>query len=70
MRWKISPHFHFRPGSHPRFNPRDHDPRTIDMLAIVALLVLVVGSGWYLATSLATPPSTTAFIVPSQSVHW
>jgi hypothetical protein len=70
MRWKISPHFHFRLGAHPRFNPRDHDPRTIDMLAIIALLVLVVGSGWYLATSLATSPSTTAFIVPSQSVHW
>ncbi|WP_234679042.1 hypothetical protein [Bradyrhizobium monzae] len=62
MRWKISPHFHF---SH-----HHYDPRTIDMLAVVALLVLVVGSGWYLATSLATPPSTTAFIVPSQSVHW
>ena len=40
------------------------------MIAIVALLVLVIGSGWYLATSLATPSSTTAFIVPSQSVHW
>lgn len=63
MRWKISPHFHFRPDSH-------QDPRTIDMLAIIALLVLVIGSGWYLATSLAMPPSTTAFIVPSQSVHW
>lgn len=70
MRWKISPHFHFRPGSHPGFDPRHHDPRTIDMLAIIALLVLVIGSGWYLATSLAMPPSTTAFIVPSQSVHW
>lgn len=70
MRWKISPHFHFRPGSHFGFDPRDHDPRAIDMLAIVVLLVLVIGSGWYLATSLATPPSTTAFIVPSQSVHW
>lgn len=70
MRWKISPHFHFRLGSHLSFNPKDHDPRTIDMLAIIALLVLVVGSGWYLAASLATPPSTTAFIVPSQSVHW
>jgi hypothetical protein len=70
MRWKISPHFHFRPGSHLGLPPRDHDPRTIDMVAIIALLVLVVGSGWYLATSLATPPSTTAFIVPSQSVHW
>lgn len=70
MRWKISPHFHVRHDSHLSFNPRDHDPRTIDMIAIVALLVLVIGSGWYLATSLATPPSTTAFIVPSQSVHW
>lgn len=40
------------------------------MLAIIALLVLAAGSGWYLATSFATPPSTTAFIVPSQSVHW
>ncbi|BAR53403.1 hypothetical protein NK6_215 [Bradyrhizobium diazoefficiens] len=40
------------------------------MLAMVALLALVLGSGWYLATSLATPPSNTAFIVPSQSVHW
>ena len=70
MRWKISPHFHFRPDLHLSFNPRDHDPRSVDMIAIVALLVLVVGSGWYLATSLATPPSTTAFIVPSQSVHW
>jgi hypothetical protein len=40
------------------------------MVAIIVLLVLVVGSGWYLATSLSSPPSTTAFIVPSQSVHW
>jgi hypothetical protein len=56
MRWKISPH--------------GHDPRTIDLLAIIALLAFVVGSGWYLATSFATPPSTTDFIVPSQSVHW
>jgi len=71
MRWKISPLFlHFRRGPHPKFNPRGHDPRTIDVLAMIALLALVLGSGWYLATSLATPPSSTAFIVPSQSVHW
>ena len=71
MRWKISPLFlHFRRGPHPKFNPRGHDPRTIDVLAMIALLALVLGSGWYLATSTATPPSTTAFIVPSQSVHW
>ncbi|MDT4741805.1 hypothetical protein [Bradyrhizobium sp. WYCCWR 12699] len=42
----------------------------MDLLAIVALLALVLGSGWYLASSLATPASTTAFIVPSQNVHW
>ncbi|WP_431203837.1 hypothetical protein ACQ86E_01125 [Bradyrhizobium betae] len=70
MRWKISPRFDVRSGPHPKFSWRDHDPRAIDMLAIIALLALVLGSGWYLATSLATPPSTTAFIVPSQSVHW
>ncbi|UQR60352.1 hypothetical protein LRP30_25480 [Bradyrhizobium sp. C-145] len=69
MRWKISPHFPFRIKPNPG-STRHHDPRTMDLLAIVALLALVLGSGWYLATSLATPPSTTAFIVPSQSVHW
>ena len=56
MRWKIS--------------PRGHDPRQVDLLAIVALLILVAAAGWYLTTSFATPPGTTAFIVPSQSVHW
>lgn len=40
------------------------------MVAMIALLTLVLGCGWYLATSFAAPPSTTAFIVPSQSVHW
>jgi hypothetical protein len=70
MRWKISPHLHLGLGARARFNPRDCDPRAIDMVAVVALLVLVLGSGWYLATSFATPVSTTAFIVPSQSVHW
>ncbi|MBH5368098.1 hypothetical protein [Bradyrhizobium glycinis] len=66
MRWKISPHF--KPGPH--LDHKAHDPRTIDLLAIIALLALVLGSGWYLARSLATQPSTTTFIVPSQSVHW
>jgi hypothetical protein len=70
MRWKISPHFHVRFGPHLKIHPRDHDPRTIDMLAIVVLLALVLGSGWYLATSFATQPTTAAFVVPSQTVHW
>ncbi|WP_167406693.1 hypothetical protein [Bradyrhizobium forestalis] len=69
MRWKISPHFHFKPGSN--LGSKGHlDPRTMDLLATIALLALAVGAGWYLATSLATPQSTTTFIVPSQSVHW
>jgi hypothetical protein len=70
MRWRISPHLRFRPGRHFRINPKNRDPRAIDALAIVALLALVLGSGWYLATSFATTPATTAFIVPSQSVRW
>ena len=70
MRWKISPHFHFRHGLDLGHRGHHHDPRTLDILAIIALLALVLGSGWYLAASQATPPSTTAFIEPSQSVHW
>ncbi|KYH03183.1 hypothetical protein [Bradyrhizobium sp. DOA1] len=69
MRWKMSPHFPFGLGPS-RGRAGHHDPRTIDLLAIIALLILILGSGWYLSTSLATAPSTTSFIVPSQSVHW
>lgn len=69
MRWKISRHFPSGLGLNSGRRGH-HDPRIIDLLAIVALLVFVLGSGWYLATSFATPPSTTAFIVPSQNVHW
>jgi len=64
MRWKISP------GLNSRFSSWSHDSRTIDLLAVLALLVLVLGSGWYLSSSVATPPSHTDFIVPSQSVRW
>ena len=60
MRWKISP----------KINPRGHDPRTVDLLAIIALLIFVVGSGLFLASTFESPPATTAFIGPSQSVHW
>jgi hypothetical protein len=58
MRWKISRH--------------GHDPRQIDLLAAIALvIVIVIVSAWsYLADHTATPSSNTPFIEPSQSVRW
>ena len=53
MRWKIS--------------HDGHDPRQIDLLAVLALLVVIIAAYGYF-THNATKPSTTAFIVPSQSV--
>ena len=55
MRWKIS--------------HNGHDPRQIDLLAVLALLILIVAAYDYFAHRPETP-STTAFIVPSQNVHW
>ena len=55
MRWKTSHH--------------GHDPRLNDLLAILALLVLIVGAWQYFGTH-SEPPSKAAFIVPSQSVRW
>jgi hypothetical protein len=55
MRWKISHH--------------GHDPRQLDLLAVVALLVVIVAACRYFSDS-PTPPSTTALIEPSQSVRW
>ena len=55
MRWKIS--------------HGGHDPRQIDLLAALALVVVIVAACRFSAGDTAKP-STTAFIVPSQSVHW
>ena len=55
MRWKISHH--------------GHDPRQIDLLAILALLIIIVAADRYF-THRPEVPSGTAFIVPSQSVRW
>jgi hypothetical protein len=56
MRWKIS-----RNG---------HDPRHVDLLAVIALLVLIVAAYRYFTEVPAGPPHTTAFITPSENVHW
>jgi len=55
MRWKISHH--------------GHDPRQIDLLAVLVLLILIVTAYRYFAYS-PEVAATTAFIEPSQSVHW
>ncbi len=56
MRWKISHH--------------GHDPRQIDLLAVVLLLIAIIGACRYIADNTASPPSDTALIVPSQTVRW
>jgi hypothetical protein len=55
MRWKISRH--------------GHDPRQIDLLAVLALLIAIVAAYLYFTQS-SQAPSRTGFIVPSQSVRW
>jgi hypothetical protein len=55
MRWKIS--------------HRGHDPRQLDLIAILALLILIVAACRFFAGG-SDVPSPTAFIDPSQSVRW
>jgi hypothetical protein len=54
MRWKIS---------------HGHDPRQIDLLAVLVLLIAIIAAWQYFEGS-GQPASTTAFIEPSQSVRW
>ncbi|WP_407175317.1 hypothetical protein [Bradyrhizobium sp. STM 3562] len=56
MRWKLSDH--------------GHDPRQIDLLAVVALILISIGAYFYYADYSAPRPHTTSFIVPSQNVRW
>jgi len=55
MRWKIS--------------HRGHDPRQIDLLAILALVIFIVAACSFFSGR-SDKPSASAFIVPSQSVRW
>ena len=58
MRWKISHHHH------------DHGPRQIDLLAVVALLIVIVAAYSLIAGYATAPPNNTALIEPSQNVRW
>jgi hypothetical protein len=55
MRWKIS--------------HRGHDPRQIDLIAILALLIVIGAACRFFAGS-SDVPNTTAFVDPSQNVRW
>jgi hypothetical protein len=46
-----------------------HDPRQIDLLALVVLIVVIVGAFGYFADR-PQKQSTASFVVPSQSVRW
>ena len=60
MRWKISQKNHGRGG---------HDPRQIDLFAILALLVVIVAAFRFYSGN-SDAPNSSDFIVPSQSVRW
>lgn len=74
MRWTINPRSRrSRTGIGPdQGGDRhiSHDARQIDLLCILALLIAIIGAWRYLADSITLPPTTTSYIVPSQSVHW
>jgi hypothetical protein len=55
MRWKIDHH--------------GHDPRQIDLAAILALLIVIVAACRFYNEQ-PNISSRTAFIEPSQSVRW
>jgi len=46
-----------------------HDARHLDLIATFALLIAIVGA-WHFFSAPTPAPAATAFIVPSQSVHW
>ena len=56
MRWNTSHH--------------GHDPRQIDLLAILALVILIASGYVYFAHHISPSPQATAFIEPSQNVRW
>jgi hypothetical protein len=56
MRWKISH------GDH-------HDPRQIDLVVALALVIVIIAVCRFLSVG-NDQPSSTALIVPSQSVRW
>jgi hypothetical protein len=55
MRWKLQ--------------PSGHDPRHIDLLAAVAILIVIIAVGHFLSEP-AKRRGTSSFFEPSQTVRW
>jgi hypothetical protein len=55
MRWKL--------------RPSGHDPRHIDLLAAVAILIVIIAVGHFLSEP-AKRRGTSSFFEPSQTVRW
>jgi hypothetical protein len=55
MRWKIK--------------PSGHDPRQLDLLAIIAIVLIVIAVGHFLIQP-AKRSGTSSFFEPSQTVRW
>ena len=55
MRWKLQ--------------PSGHDPRQIDLLAIVAMILIVLAVGHFLSEP-AKRRGNSSFFEPSQTVRW
>ena len=56
MRWKISQH--------------GHDPRQIDLLAVLVLVIVIITAFSYLQDRRSVPTRAAGFIEPSQNVRW
>ncbi|MDE2600893.1 MAG: hypothetical protein KGL62_00850 [Bradyrhizobium sp.] len=56
MRWKIS--------------SGGRDPRHVDLIVILALLIVILAAGRFYDSAGSGKPGTTALIVPSQTVRW
>ena len=52
-----------------KFRPSGHDPRQIDLLAVVAILIVIVAVGEFL-TGHRKAHLTSSFVEPSQTVRW
>ncbi|MGA2057534.1 MAG: hypothetical protein ABSG88_19760 [Bradyrhizobium sp.] len=55
MRWKLQ--------------PSGHDPRQIDLLAIVATVLIVIAVGYFFSEPVKRR-GTSSFFEPSQTVRW